>query len=187
MAERQCGELFAPASEECIGADHERACSQLDQGCEDRIEVAFGARMQDMELQPEGAGRRLQVSRLGLGNSGIGRVDEQGNDGRRGDQLVQQFQPLRPYLHVQDGHAREVAARSVQAGDKSEPRPGRPPIAKTIGIVVVAAFAASAAGVPLSATITVTWRRTRSAAIAGSRSYWPSAQRYSIATLWPST
>ena len=77
MAERQCGELFAPAGEECIGADHERACSQLDQGCKDRIEVAFGARMQDMELQPEGAGRRLQVSRYGLGKSGIGRVDEQ--------------------------------------------------------------------------------------------------------------
>ena len=68
MAGRQCDELFAPASEECIGADHERAGSQLDQGCEDRVEVAFGARMQDMELQPEGARRRLHVSRLGLGN-----------------------------------------------------------------------------------------------------------------------
>ena len=63
VANRQRGELFAPADEECIGADHERAGSQLDQGCEDRIEVAFGAGMQDMELQPEGAGRRLQVSR----------------------------------------------------------------------------------------------------------------------------
>ena len=62
MADRQCGELFAPAIEECIGADHERACPQLDQGCEGRVEVAFGARMQDMELQPEGAGRRLHVS-----------------------------------------------------------------------------------------------------------------------------
>ena len=44
------------------------------------------------------------------------------------------------------GHAREVAARPVQAGDKSELRPGRSPIVKTIGMVVVAAFAASAAG-----------------------------------------
>ena len=51
-----------------IGADHERAGPQLDQGCEGRIDVAFGAGMQDMELQPEGAGRRLQVSRLGLGS-----------------------------------------------------------------------------------------------------------------------
>jgi hypothetical protein len=56
----------------------------------------------------------------------------------------------------------------------------------TIGIVEVAAFAASAAGMPPIATITATWRSTRSAAIAGSRSYCPSAQRYSIATFCPS-
>ena len=48
---------------------------------------------------------------------------------------------------------------------------------KTMGIVVVAALAAIAAGVPVAA-ITVTRRRTRSAASSGSRSYWPSAQRY---------
>ena len=58
---------------------------------------------------------------------------------------------------------------------------------KTIGIVVVAALAASAEGMPPVVTITATWRRTRSAASAGSRSYRPSAQRYSIATFWPST
>ena len=56
---------------------------------------------------------------------------------------------------------------------------------KTIGIVDVAAFAASA---PLDAlpTITKTSRRTRSAASARSRSKSPSAQRYSIAIFWPS-
>ena len=63
MAKGQCGELLAPAIEEWITADYERAGSQSGQGCEDRIEVALGARMQDMKLQPEGAGRRLQVSR----------------------------------------------------------------------------------------------------------------------------
>ena len=41
---------------------------------------------------------------------------------------------------------------------------GSTAIAKTIGIVAVAAFAASAEGVPPAATITVTCRRTRSAA-----------------------
>ena len=76
MAERQCGELFAPADKEWIVADHEPAGSQLDQRCKGRVEVAFGAGVQDMELQPEGAGRRLQISRLGLGG-GIGRVDEE--------------------------------------------------------------------------------------------------------------
>ena len=61
VAERQRGELFAPAREECIGADHEPARSQLDQLCEDSIEVTFGAGIQDMELQPEGTSRCLHA------------------------------------------------------------------------------------------------------------------------------
>ena len=47
----------------------------------------------------------------------------------------------------QPGHAREVAARPVQAGDKSS-LDRVDAVWKTIGIVVVAAFAAGAAGVP---------------------------------------
>src|SRR5262249_54074904 len=62
---------------------------------------------------------------------------------------------------------------------------GSMPLLKTMGIVVVTAFAASADG-PSPAKTTATFRRTKSAASAGSRSYWPSAQRYSIATFWPS-
>ena len=62
---------------------------------------------------------------------------------------------------------------------------GSPETAKTIGIVVVATAAACTPGV--FAKITAIRRRTRSAANAGSRSYWPSAQRNSITTFWPST
>ena len=58
---------------------------------------------------------------------------------------------------------------------------GSMPPENTIGMVEVAALAASAAGGAL-ATITVTGRRTNSDASAGIRSYRPSAQRYSIAT-----
>jgi hypothetical protein len=47
-----------------------------------------------------------------------------------------------------------------------------------MGIVIVAALAAIAEGLPPVAAITVTWRRTRSAASAGNRSFRPSAQRY---------
>jgi hypothetical protein len=50
VTNRQCRELFQPATEEWIGADHERASLQLDQGCENRVEVAISARIQDMEL-----------------------------------------------------------------------------------------------------------------------------------------
>jgi type I restriction enzyme R subunit len=58
--------LFAPADEHCIGCDHERVGSQLGEGCKYRVEVVLGAGIQDMELQPEGAGSRLQVSRYAL-------------------------------------------------------------------------------------------------------------------------
>jgi hypothetical protein len=54
-------------------------------------------------------------------------------------------------------------------------------------MVVVAAFAASVAGVLPAAAMTVTRRATKSAANDGHRLYWPSAHRYSIATFWPST
>ena len=63
---------------------------------------------------------------------------------------------------------------------------GSLPVTNTIGIVEVAALAGSPVGVPVAA-ITLTCRRTRSAANAGRRSYWPSADRYSIFTFRPST
>ena len=63
---------------------------------------------------------------------------------------------------------------------------GSEPLMKTIGIVAVAAFAACAAG-SRAAAIATGWRRTRSAASAGNRSYFPSAQRSSILMFRPST
>jgi hypothetical protein len=60
-------------------------------------------------------------------------------------------------------------------------------IAKTIGTVVLAAFAANAAGVLPGTAITLTERWSRSVINPDIRSFWPSAQRYSIATLPPST
>jgi hypothetical protein len=53
---------------------------------------------------------------------------------------------------------------------------GSPPMVKTMGSVVVARLAASAAGSPPVDAITATWRCTRSAASAGNRSSRPSLQ-----------
>src|SRR5262249_10847812 len=63
VADCQSHKLLALVIEEIISADHERAGSQPLQGCEGRIEVAFGARVKDVELQPKGAGRGPQLSR----------------------------------------------------------------------------------------------------------------------------
>jgi len=63
---------------------------------------------------------------------------------------------------------------------------GSPAAARTIGIVLVACFAASGATVPPD-TMTSTLRPTSSAASSGRRSAFPSAYRYSMTIFWPST
>src|SRR5262245_34171940 len=72
-----------------------------------------------MQLQSEVAGRCSQALQCGL-DIGIGRVDENGNDVRGGDQLVQQLQSLRSELHVQSNHAREIASRSAEGSDQTK-------------------------------------------------------------------
>jgi hypothetical protein len=74
----------------------------------------------ELEFQPDGPGSALHFSGSGLGLSGIGRVDEQGYDTRRGKQLMQQLQPLRRYLHVCLSHARDVATWSSQTRDEAD-------------------------------------------------------------------
>jgi hypothetical protein len=58
---------------------------------------------------------------------------------------------------------------------------GSSPVATTMGIVVVAALAARPATAPPAATMTATWRLTRSAASEDSLSYRPAAQANSVA------
>src|SRR5262249_3206499 len=60
--ERQRCKLFAPATKERItAADYEPSHSALsNNACEYRLEVGFGASVQDMEPRPKGVGRRLR-------------------------------------------------------------------------------------------------------------------------------
>ena len=109
--------------------------------------------MQDMKFEPETAGRRLQVSRLCLGGGSV-RINERSNDVRRRGQLVQQLQRFDPSstpntvtpVRLPPGRLRLVTSPTST---------GSNPIMKTIGIVVVVAFAAGAEGLPIAA-ITVT-------------------------------
>jgi hypothetical protein len=63
VAERKRGQLLHPPVEERIGADDEPAGSHPNQRRKGRIDVGFGAGVQHMALQPEGASCRLQVLR----------------------------------------------------------------------------------------------------------------------------
>ena len=68
MARCQRYELLAPAAQERIRADDERASMQLDQGGEGGVDLAFAAGFQDMELQPLRARCFLHVSNDALGS-----------------------------------------------------------------------------------------------------------------------
>src|ERR1700757_1125940 len=59
VAECHSGKLFDPTWQELIGADHECVRPNLSQGCKHRIEIAFRACMQYMELQPKRRRSRL--------------------------------------------------------------------------------------------------------------------------------
>src|SRR5262249_26352276 len=115
----------------------------------------------------------------------IGRIDQQSDAGGCGEKLAQQAQLLCAQLRLEGMHAGHIAARPGKTGDEAS-LTGSPAALNTIGTVAVAALAATAAGMG-AATITATGRRPSSAASAGSRSYCPSAQRYSIVTLCLST
>src|SRR5262249_1936781 len=82
VAESQVGELFAPANEEWIIADHQPTGTELGQPCENNVEIVFATRIQDMELKIQSAGRRPWFSRYGL-CIGIGWIDKKRNDLRR--------------------------------------------------------------------------------------------------------
>jgi hypothetical protein len=78
MACRQRYELLAPAGQERIGANDERAGMQFDEGCECGIYLGFGTSLPDIEVHLLRARRLLQVSDHGL-CSRVGRVHKQGD------------------------------------------------------------------------------------------------------------
>src|SRR5215813_7723547 len=103
-----------------------------------------------MELEPEATGRYLQLLRFGF-NRRIGWVDEQSHDacavGTNSCSNCSRFGVISTFVWVTPvtlppGRLRLVTRSSCT---------GSPMVVKTMGIVVVAAFAASAAGVPFAA------------------------------------
>ena len=141
---------------------------------EGRVDIAFGAGAQDIELQPE----RVRAACTSLASApaafGLFGLTEHADRRDFGHELVQQFQPLRPQVHGQESCPGDVAARPVEAGDqpgldrdrrrsrrRSESSRSRP-------WPRVPRESGSRTARPLAG-------RTRSAASAGSRSYRPSS------------
>lgn len=74
VAFRRGGELLAVGQEEHVNADHDRADPQSSRCCKGCVEVAFTAGVEDMELQPQCARCRVQVSPFGLSGGCVGSV-----------------------------------------------------------------------------------------------------------------
>ena len=170
MARRQVSQLDAPAVEEGVGADEEGVGPLARERCEGCIDLPAGAGVEDLDLHADGARSRLHVSsRWPRRLRSVG-LTSTATRAAAGHQLAQEFQaalpptpPTKKLMPVRfpPGRARLATRPSLT---------GSSPTTKTMGIVVVAALAADAARMPPIATITATWRRTSSAASAGSRS-----------------
>jgi hypothetical protein len=120
------------------------------------IRSPAGAGIENLDSQSHGASSQFHVSQRRFRSCSVGRVDKHGNTSGCGHQLAQEFQALCHQLGSEDINPCQVAARSVEAGNKIKPD-GSSLTMNTIGTVMVAALAASAAGGPVAA-MTVTRR-----------------------------
>ena len=77
-ARRQSNNLLAPAIEKWVIADNEPADTRLIQGIESRVDLAFGAGLQDIDLNPRRARRFLDLL-YNLLRARIIRVHEKGD------------------------------------------------------------------------------------------------------------
>jgi hypothetical protein len=169
VAARQCRELFHAPIIEGAGADQGCTNAVLRKKCEGGFEIAVGSGINDSQLQASvraaacksammdwvagKAGSTSTPNRVALG------INSRSNCNRFGASSA--FKTAMPVTFAPGRLRLATSPNEI----------GSPPVAKTIGMVVVADFAASAAGVPLVA-ITATRRRIRSAASADSRSIW---------------
>ena len=146
----------------------------------------FGAGLQDDELQAEAVRRGLEVLQLRV-RGRAGRIDGNGERLRARAHLAHELQPLARDLHAQARHAGEIAARPRQAVHDAE----RDGIAAHLEDDRDRRRRRFRRERDLGAARRHDHRSpdgsASSFASAGSRLYWPSAHRNSIATLRPST
>jgi hypothetical protein len=115
---RECDELFRPSVEQCDGGNSESSYLLLKEGCEGRLEIAFGASFDDHQFPPERMRRSLRISRVGLGIRNMC-VREKADHRGMWNQLVQQLELLRHQHAAKEAHAGGVAARPVEAGHET--------------------------------------------------------------------
>ena len=143
MARRQVDQLDTPAVEKGVVADEKGVGPLAHKGCEGRIDLAAGAGVEDLDLQPHGAGSRstsLNVVSVFAALAGLTSTATRvaaGTSSRRSSSRFAVNSPLKKLIPVRlpPGRAR-LATRPSLTGSSAT--------TKTMGIVVVAALAANA-------------------------------------------
>jgi len=153
VARGQGRELVPSGDEEPIGAYHESVNVQSTDGLEGRIDVERVPGCQFMSFDPDGASRRFHIRHFGLGPRVI-RIDDMATAQACGSRsrisssrfvAISTASKLTP-VRFPSGRLR-LATRLLFTGSA--------PLVKTIGMVAVVFFTASAATLP-PATMTVT-------------------------------
>ena len=124
MAGRQIDQLSSLGGEKGVAADQKRAGALACNHCKGRIDLLAGAGVEDLDLQFHSASSRRHISQRGLANGRIARADQHRDSGSCGRQLVQQLGPLCGQFTTDKIHARQIAARSGQAGRPNRARQG---------------------------------------------------------------
>src|SRR5262249_58778309 len=103
-----------------IGRKYKCACPKLNQGGRDRIEFALGAYSQDVKLQPDRAGRRLQIFRYGI-SIRIGGIYQQSNDVCGRHEFAKQFQLLCLNYRGNQAYTCQIPSWTIEAINKTGP------------------------------------------------------------------
>ena len=182
MTRRERRQFDAPVGEEPAGGDEE-GVGTFATGCEGRLDLAARARFQDLDLDPRARAAACMSRSVASAGGALA--------GSTSTATRPPWAPARaggpaawPQLSVKKVDTGRIAARPGEAGDETKPDRSSP-TPKTIGIVVVAAFGRKRTGAPGGDHGHLT--ADKIGRQPGRRSYLPSAQRYSTATLWPST
>src|SRR5262245_1793534 len=133
-------QLDTPCGEKGVGADEEGIRPLTLHTFESSTDLTAGVGVENLDLQTHGASSSFYLGRTG-------RINEHRDTHGLGQQLAQEFQPLRR----QRGREETDTVRFPPGRARQATRPtltGSSPVMKTMGIVDVAALAASIEGIP---------------------------------------
>src|SRR6516164_256260 len=120
LAGGQDRKLHTAAAEESVGPDKESIGTLVRKRGKGSIDLANCGGLEYPKLKPDDRGGLLQVPQCVLGGRRIGRIDKHGNTSSRGDQLMQQPQPLGCHLFGEKINSRRIAPRTGKAGHKTK-------------------------------------------------------------------